>query len=220
MADTDQHPPASSIRRFLPAPGSRRYHILLGAVALFVLGPLGGVTAAYMQFSLRFFVGGQVLAGILGSTVTYGYGIEEKHGANYMQTMAASVASMSGMAVLIQGMVWLGMPLPATWKLILYFGCIGMFGIGVGMLYTPILVDRLQLEYPSGHAVANILRALTDPRLLRRSIGRLGGGTAAGLAVAAVLEHLSLFARFFGWLAGKVVVLRGFGQWVLSLGRF
>ncbi|HEY7371185.1 MAG TPA: OPT/YSL family transporter, partial [Polyangia bacterium] len=98
--------------------------------------------------------------------------------------------------------------------------CIGMFGIGVGMLYTPILVDRLQLEYPSGHAVANILRALTDPRLLRRSIGRLGGGTAAGLAVAALLEHLALFARFFGWLAGKVGLLRSFGQWVLSLGRF
>ena len=99
--------------------------------------------------------------------------------------MAASVASMAGMCVLIQAMVWLGMPLPATWKLMLYFGCIGMFGIGVGMLYTPILVDRLQLEYPSGHAVANILRALTDPRLLRRSIGQLGGGTGAGLGVAA-----------------------------------
>ena len=91
--------------------------------------------------------------------------------------MAASVASMAGMCVLIQAMVWLGMPLPAAWKLVLYFGCIGMFGIGVGMLYTPILVDRLQLEYPSGHAVANILRALTDARLLRRSIGKLGGGT-------------------------------------------
>ena len=66
-----------------------------------------------------------------------------------------------------------------------------MFGAGVGMLYTPILVDRMRLSFPSGFAVANILRALTDPRLLRRSIGRLGGGTAAGLAVAALLEHLS-----------------------------
>ena len=96
--------------------------------------------------------------------MTFGYGPEGKHGGNYIQTLAASVASMAGMCVLIQAMVWLGMPMPATWKLMLYFGCIGMFGIGVGMLYTPILVDRLQLEYPSGHAVANILRALTDPR--------------------------------------------------------
>src|SRR3954453_6044753 len=157
------------IRRYLPAPDSRKYHLLLGAVALFILGPLGGVTAAYMGFSLGFMVGGQVLAGILGSTVTYGYGAEGKHGANYMQTMAASVASMSGMAVLIQAMVWLKMPMPPAWQLMLFVGCIGMFGAGVGMLYTPILVDRMQLEYPSGYAVANILRALTDRRLLRRS---------------------------------------------------
>src|SRR5450755_4454111 len=104
-------------RRFLPAPETPAYHVLLGVVALFILGPLGGVTAAYMTFSLGFFVGGQVLAGILGSTVTYGYGPEGKHGANYMQTMAASIASMCGMGVLIQGMVWLGIPLPPAWAL-------------------------------------------------------------------------------------------------------
>jgi hypothetical protein len=178
-------------RRFLPAPGTNRYHLLLGVVALLVLGPLGGITSAYMTFSLGFSVGGQVLAGILGSSVTYGYGAEGKHGANYIQTMAASVASMAGMGVLIQAMVWLGMPLPAPWKLGLYFGCIGMFGIGVGMLYTPILVDRLQLEFPSGHAVANILRALTDKRLLRRSIAKLGGGTGAGIAIGLVLARLT-----------------------------
>src|SRR5262245_12003225 len=94
------------------------YYIFLGAIAIFILGPLGGVTASYMNFSLGFFVGGQVLAGILGSTVTYFYGPEGKHGANYMQTMAASVASMAAMGVLVQAMIWLGLPEPATWKLI------------------------------------------------------------------------------------------------------
>jgi uncharacterized oligopeptide transporter (OPT) family protein len=192
MNETDDSPRA---RRFLPAPGSLRYHLLLGAVALFILGPLGGVTAAYMTFSLGFSVGAQVLAGILGSVVTYGYGAEGKHGANYIQTMAASVADLAGMCVLIQAMVWLGMPLPPGWKLGLYFGCIGMFGIGVGMLYTPILVDRLQLEFPSGHAVANILRALTDKRLLRRSIGKLGGGTGAGIAIAALVSRVAWLER-------------------------
>jgi uncharacterized oligopeptide transporter (OPT) family protein len=182
-------------RRFLPAPGSTRYHLLLGAVALLVLGPLGGITSAYMTFSLGFSVGAQVLAGILGSVVTYGYGADGKHGANYIQTMAASVASMAGMGVLIQAMVWLGMPLPAAWKLAAYFGCIGMFGIGVGMLYTPVLVDRLQLEFPSGHAVANILRALTDARLLRRSIGKLGGGTGAGIGIAALVSRVASLER-------------------------
>src|SRR6187431_2668295 len=127
--------------RLLPL-GSRRYYVFLALIAIFVLGPLGGITASYMNFSLGFFVGGQVLAGILGSTVTYFYGAEGKHGANYMQTAAASVASMAAMGVLIQAMVWLGLPEPPVPALFAYFLTVGMFGIGVGMLYTPLLVDR------------------------------------------------------------------------------
>jgi uncharacterized oligopeptide transporter (OPT) family protein len=179
------------VRRFLPAPGSPAYHLLLAGVTLLILGPLGGVTGAYMTFSLGFFVGGQVLAGILGSAVTYGYGPEGKHGANYMQTMAASVSDMSAMGIVIQAMVWLGLPQPPAWQLVVYMACIGMFGVGLGMLYTPILVDRMRLEFPSGHAVANILRALTDKQLLRRSIGKLGGGTALGVVVGAVCERVA-----------------------------
>ena len=137
-----------------------------------------------MNFSIGFFVGGQVLAGLLGSTVTFGYGAEGKHGANYMQTMAASVAGMAAMGVLIQAMVWLGLPQPPMWQLVLYMLRIGMFGVGVGMLYTPILVDRMKLTFPSGLAVANILRALTDPVLLRRSVALLGGGVAAASSAA------------------------------------
>src|SRR5215470_9169070 len=134
----------SRVRRFLPRIGSPGYHILLSAVAILILGPLGGVTASFMNFSIGFFVGGQVLAGILGSTVTLPYGPEGKHGANYMQTMAASVAGMGAIAVLVQAMVWMGLPEPPIWQLVLYFLCIGMFGVGVGMLYTPILVDRMR----------------------------------------------------------------------------
>jgi len=165
---------------FIPPVGSVGYHVLLSTVAVLVLGPLGGVSAAFMNFSIGFFVGGQVLAGILGSVVTLPYGSEGKHGANYIQTMAASVASMCGMAVLIQARAWLGLPELPAWQYIVYFTCIGMLGVGVGMLYTPLLVDRMQLAYPSGYAVANILRALTDPQLLSRSIARLGGGMLAG----------------------------------------
>lgn len=179
---------------FLPKIDSKRYHILLSLVAILILGPLGGIAAAYMNFSLGFFVGGQVLAGILGSAVTYGYGPEGKHGANYMQTMAASVAGMAGMGVLIQAMTWLGMDMPPPWQLALFFMCIGMFGVGLGMAYTPILVDRLKLDFPSGFAVANILRALTDKRLLKRSIGQLGGGTAAGFGFAWLAEKLPAIA--------------------------
>src|SRR4030095_14494857 len=131
----------SGVKRYLPRIGSPAYHILLATVAILILGPLGGISAAYMNFSIGFFVGGQVLAGILRSAVTRPYGPEGKHGANYMQTMAASVAGMCGMGVLMQAMVWMGLPEPPLWKLVLYFMCIGMFGVGVWMLYTPILLD-------------------------------------------------------------------------------
>ncbi len=189
MAETTEAPRAKGI---LPPIGSVKYHLLLGAVAILILGPLGAVTAAYMNFSLGFFVGGQVLAGILGSVVTYGYGAEGKHGANYMQTMAASVASMGAMGVLIQAMVWVGLPIPPAWQLVVYFLCVGMLGVGIGMLYTPLLVDRMQLTYPSGLAVANILRALTDKRLLRRSVGQLGAGTGIGFFLAFLIEKLGV----------------------------
>ena len=197
---------------WLPKPGTWKYYALLGAVGILILGPLGGLAASFMNFSLGFFVGGQVLAGILGSTVTFGYGAQGRHGANYIQTTAASVAGMSAMAVVIQAMVWLGLPQPPIWQLILYMLCIGMFGVGVGMLYTPILVDRLQLKFPSGLAVANILRALTDPELLRRSVVRLFGGMALGIAggigaaKTALLGAIELSTSTFG--AGMIVGAR------------
>src|SRR5664280_2837168 len=192
----------TGMKRFLPRLGSPAYHVMLTAVALLVLGPLGGISAAFMNFSIGFFIGGQVLAGILGSTVTLPYGPEGRHGANYMQTMAASVAGMCGMAVLVQAMVWLGLPEPPAWKLVLYFMSIGMFGVGIGMLYTPVLVDRMQLAYPSGYAVANILRALTDKNLLKRSVAKLGGGMLTGylgglasLKLPEFLERLAVSGR-------------------------
>jgi len=202
----------TGVRRFLPRIGSPGYHLLLGTVAIFILGPLGGVSAAFMNFSIGFFVGGQVLAGILGSAVTLPYGPEGKHGANYMQSMAASVAGMCGMGVLMQAMVWLKLPSPPLWQLVLFYTCIGMFGVGIGMLYTPILVDKMQLSFPSGFAVANILRALTDRKLLKQSITKLGGGMLGGylgglasLKIAAV-ESLGISASTFG--AGMIVGAR------------
>lgn len=205
-------PAPTGIRRFLPDIGTPAYHLMLSLVAICVLGPLGGISAAFMNFSIGFFVGGQVLAGILGSVVTLPYGPEGKHGANYMQTMAASVAGMCGMAVLIQARHWLGLPEVPGWQLAVFYGCIGMFGGGIGMLYTPVLVDRMQLSYPSGYAVANILRALTDPSLLRRSVTKLGSGMAIGYTVGlstlkvAALGTTGLSASTVG--AGMIVGAR------------
>lgn len=208
----DSHQSQSPRWRWLPAEGSWQYHLLLACTGMFILGPLAGVTAAYMNFSLGFFVGGQVLAGLLGSAVTAGYGAAGRHGANYIQTAASSVASMSGLGVLLQAMAWMGMPQPPAWQMALYLACVGMFGVGVGMLYTPVLVDRMRLAFPSGLAVANILRALTDPALLRRSVGQLGGGIGIGLLSGLastrvpLLGAIGLSASTFG--AGLVVGAR------------
>jgi uncharacterized oligopeptide transporter (OPT) family protein len=197
---------------WLPPVGSWGYYTLLAAVGMLVLGPLGGITAAFMNFSIGFYVGGQVLAGILGSVITYGYGSEGKHGANYIQTTAASVAGMMAMSTLIQAMTWMGMPPMPNWQLVSYMLCIAMMAAGVGMLYTPILVERMQLTYPSGLAVANILRALTDPALLKRSVSRLFGGMGAGLAgglgsaKVAMLGAVELSTATFG--AGLIVGAR------------
>jgi len=199
---------------FLPPLESRGYYLLVGAAAMFVLGPIAGIAAAYMNFSIGFFLSGQVLAGILGSAVTFGYGAHGKHGANYIQTMAASIGGMAGLGVLIQTMIWLGLAEPPTWQLIAYFLCVGMFGAGVGMLYTPVVIDRMQLKFPSGLAVANILRALTDPVLLRRSVARLGGGFGLGAASTlaaekggvAFLSAINFSASTFG--AGIIVGAR------------
>jgi uncharacterized oligopeptide transporter (OPT) family protein len=189
---------------------------MLAGAAIFVLGPLGGISAAFMNFSIGFFVGGQVLAGILGSTVTFPYGPEGRHGANYMQTMAASVAGMCGMAVLVQAMIWLGLPEPSFWKLVLYYLCIGMFGVGIGMLYTPLLVDRMRLTYPSGFAVANILRALTDRTLLKQSVAKLGGGTLAGYSVGL----FSLNVEWLRWLRASTATIESVGGWAISASTF
>jgi hypothetical protein len=87
-----------------------------------------------------------------------------------------------------------------------------MFGVGLGMLYTPILVDRMKLAYPSGYAVANILRALTDKNLLKRSIVKLGGSTLIGYVVGimslrvATVEALGISSSTFG--AGMIVGAR------------
>ena len=189
---------------WLPRPGTVAFHLMLAAVALLILGPLGGIAAAYMNFTLGVFVPAQILAGILGSVVTYPYGAQGRHGANYMQTMAASVGSLGAMAVLIQAAVWLGMELPPAWQLIVFITCVGMFGVGVGMLYTPLLVDRMGLDYPSGYAVANIIRALTDKTLLKRSVRSLGVGAGFGAAL--------------GWLIDRVAWLGATGLSMSTIG--
>src|SRR2546426_12238460 len=118
--------PPETKRRFLPPIGSPAYHLMLATIAIFILGPLGGISAAFMNFSIGFYISGQGLAGILGSTVTFPYGPDGKHGANYIQTMAASVAGMCGMGVLMQAVVLMGLPEPPVLQPALDYIGLGM----------------------------------------------------------------------------------------------
>src|SRR5258707_8145949 len=107
-------------------------------------------------------------------------------------------------------MICFGLPDPPVWKLVLYFVSMGLFGAGVGILSTPLLVDRMQLAYPSGYAVANILRALTDRNLLKRSIGKLGGGMFTGFISNLFALNIAWFERF-GLSAGTLGRLENLG---------
>jgi hypothetical protein len=164
-----------------------------------------------MNFSLGFFVGGQVLAGILGSTVTYGYGSEGKHAANYLQTAAASVAGMSGLGVLHPGDGVDGHAAAAA-----------VAHGRVPALHRHVRRRPRHALHPDpgrspaahlslGPAVANILRALTDPVLLRASVLQLGSGIGTAshrprAAKVAAIGAIEVSASTFG--AGMVVGAR------------
>jgi uncharacterized oligopeptide transporter (OPT) family protein len=165
-----------------------------------------------MNFSLGFFVGGQVLAGMLGSTVTLGYGAQGKHGANYMQTgrRLGRRHERDGRADpgdgLARAAAAAGLAAGAL------HAAIGMFGAGSACCTRRSWSTGCRLPFPSGLAVANILRALTDPVLLRRAVGTLGIGMGVGLgsgiasAQGAILGAIELSASTFG--AGMLVGAR------------
>src|SRR5260370_41356869 len=87
--------------RFLPRIGSPGYHLLLTAVAILILGPLGGISAAFMNFSIGFFIGGEGLAGLFGSVVALPDGPGGKDGGSYLRTLAGLCGRMLGAGVMV-----------------------------------------------------------------------------------------------------------------------
>lgn len=152
------------------------YYVLLLVLGALVLGPLATLSGTYMNFRLGFFLGGSILAGALGSVIVFVYGKEARHGANYIQTLVSAMGSLAAMSAVIQTHYWLDLPLPSTGYLILFAMSTGLFGMGIGTKFTPLLVDRWQLKFPSGKAVADMLRAFTDVKLLKKSLATLFGG--------------------------------------------
>lgn len=174
---------------------TKTYFAVLFLLTALLIGPLTLWSAAFMNFRIGFWTGSSLIAGLLGSVVILLYGSEGKHGANYIQTMACTMGSMGAMSVLLQAMHWLELPEPAMWKMMVYLALSGGFGIFVGMLYTPLLVDNWKLPYPTGKAVADILTALTDVNILKRALAWMSVGLFSGFAVGrSILDRpLSLF---------------------------
>src|SRR5260221_11712728 len=78
--------------RFLPRIGSPGYHLLLTAVAILILGPLGGISAAFMNFSIGFFIGGRGFGRIVGDCLTRAVEREEERGVQYRRVAGAAAA--------------------------------------------------------------------------------------------------------------------------------
>jgi len=169
----------SEIRRV----GSPAYHGLLVTMGALLLGPLCALVAIYQNLKLGTFDAGNILAGSLASVIVVLYGRKAMHGANYVQTLAASMGTMAGVVSIIQAQYWLKMPIPNPWLLVLYVICVSNFGMGVGMMSTPLLVDQWKLPFPGAKAVADTLRILADGTLLKRSIAALGGAALFGFSV-------------------------------------
>jgi uncharacterized oligopeptide transporter (OPT) family protein len=74
----------------------------------------------------------------------------------------------------------------------------------------------MQLPYPSGFAVANILRALTDKELLKRAVAKLSGGMLAGYAGGL----LSLNVPWLGRFGVSSAVIARVDGWSISTSTF
>jgi hypothetical protein len=218
--------------KWLPAVNSWKYHLLLGAIGILVLGPLGGVTASFMNFSLGFFVGGQVLAGILGSTITYGYGAEGKHGANYIQTTAASVAGMSAVAfaklfmaaypVLLQDQTVMSASVqPTQWTSAMtykFVGALRSLTDAKPYQHTAILVG-----IALGFATEFLRKLIAATRRYRDDVRRSGPARAVDFTIFAVIlpsPYASSFGGFVNlptacWFAAGSVIAEAV-EWIMK----
>ena len=179
---------------------------------LFVCAPLVAVAANYMAYKIGFFIGGSALAAIIASGFAFAMypdRLQGAHAANMGQTAASACGTLSGLiAVMLQAFYWIGAGDDFNlWGMIVFTLASAMLGIGIGMLQTPLLVDRMALKYPTGFSVYKILRSLMDPEQLRRAFKWLFGGIAGGFITTAkapaILARNHFDAGVFG--AGLIV---------------
>ena len=136
-------------------------HRLLLISYTFLLTSLAAVTAAYMSLRLGYYLGGSIMAGVLGSSLALFTRKESLSSANYIQTAASAAGSIAGLVIIQQASYWLSGQFIPTEKLFLLLLFAAFFGNQIGVLFTPIFIDTWNLKYPSGNAVAALLKELS-----------------------------------------------------------
>ena len=117
-------------------------------VAALVLSVVCSVAGIYMGFKLGLIVGGAILAGLAGAPITSRFRSGGLHEGNYLQTVVNSVTSFTLISVILAVMAWNHMPDPGALAFNLHLISIGFFGVGLGMMLTPLVVDRWKLSFP------------------------------------------------------------------------
>ena len=113
------------------------------------------------------------MAGVLGSSLAALYKHKVTHLANYIQTMASASGSIAGLVVIQQANYWITGEFISKEVFFLFLIFASMYGSHLGSIFTPVLIDKWQLKYPSGFAVAALIEELISPEKLKKSIKKL-----------------------------------------------
>ena len=164
-------------------------NLIFGSYAL-LLALLAAISAAYMNLKLGYYLGGSIMAGVLGSSLAILYKQKVTHLANYIQTMASASGSIAGLVVIQQANYWLTGEFLSIDNFFLFLVFTAMYGSHLGAIFTPVLIDKWQLKYPSGFAVAALIQELVNPENLKQSIKKLSLSFACSFSFPLISSSL------------------------------
>lgn len=149
---------------------------LHSGLAIAVGAGIGAVLAAanvYTGLKVAFVDGGAIAASLLAFLVFRSVGHERASAAslNLAQATASTAASMvaiAGFAGPVPALYLSGHVFP-TWVGVLWGCMLGGFGLWVGWVLRPLLLEQKTLPFPTGMATAGVIRAIEGDASRRRS---------------------------------------------------
>jgi uncharacterized oligopeptide transporter (OPT) family protein len=154
------------------------------------IGGAVGVGNVYLGLKVGFWEPGAILATILGFTFLSLRGAASARETNVIQALATAVAtvpSVMGLFGAIPALEQLGRPVgPAA--LLAFALTLGLLGVLLAVVLRGAFVEREALPFPTGRAVATLIRSLSDQAKLARAQSR-------ALLCAAVLAAAIVWLR-------------------------